>query len=216
MHLFRVLATSFLLFTSTGAVEALSYRVAALEDGRCSRRRDCTLVFVATGQIERREIQNLRKFVGEMNQRGAGPQAFVIDSEGGNLAGAFGLGLVLRRIGIPVIVGTVQEGRIGPGFCGSACVFALIGGRSRQVFPGSVVAVHAPQRMPADADLGGEELGETTAKSPREITRILMNYARMMGVDPALITLAMGVPPDERRVLTPAEIRRYRLAYIVK
>jgi hypothetical protein len=114
MHLFRVLVTSFLLASSTSSVEALSYRVAAIDSGRCGPKADCPLVFIATGEIERDEIENFRTFVGGLNQRAAGPRAFVIDSTGGNLAGAFGLGMVLRRIGIPVIVGSVRGGAIRP------------------------------------------------------------------------------------------------------
>ena len=216
MHLFRVLVSLFLLVSNTCAVQALSYRVTSLDVGRCDPSRDCPVVFVATGEIERNELQNFRSFVGGLNQRAAGPRAFVISSEGGNLAGAFALGHVLRRIDLPVIVGTVQDGVLGPGFCGSACVFALMGGRSRQVPPGSVVAVHAPRRVPERGQLGGRELSAATARGRRQITRILSDYARAMGVDPALITLMLSVPPDARRVLTQAEMRRFRLARIAK
>jgi hypothetical protein len=216
MHLFRVLVISFLLASSTCSVEALSYRVAPIDSGRCRSKVECPLVFVATGEIERNEIQNFRTFVGGLNQRAAGPRAFVIDSSGGNLAGAFGLGVVLRRIGIPVIVGRVRDGALGPGFCGSACIFALMGGRSRRVPPGSVVAVHAPERVPELGALGGPELSGATADSRRQITEILSDYARRMGVEPALITLTMSVPSEERRVLTPLELRRFRLVRIVK
>jgi hypothetical protein len=216
MHLFRVLVTSFLLASSTCSVEALSYRVAPIESGGCSSRAECPLAFIATGEIERKEIQNFRTFVGGLNQRAAGPRAFVIDSTGGNLAGAFGLGMVLRRIGIPVIVASLRDGALGPGFCGSACVFALMGGRSRQVPRGSVVAVHAPERVPERGALGGPELSGATADSRRQITKILSDYARRMGVDPALITLTMSVPAQARRALTPLELRRFRLTKIVK
>ena len=216
MHLFRVLVTSFFVLFSTCAVQALSYRVASLDDGRCGAKRDCALVFVASGEIERREIETFRTFVGELNQRGAGPRAFVIDSAGGNLAGAFGLGMVLRRIGIPVIVGTVREGRLAPGFCGSACIFALMGGRSRQVWPGSVVAVHAPERVPERDGPDPHEFSGSTFASRGQLTKVLADYARVMGVDPALIALTMSVPPETRRVLTTEEILRFRLAKITK
>ena len=216
MHLFRVFVTSLLLALSTNAVQALSYRVTRLDNGRCSRKNDCATVFVATGEIGRDELQSFREFVGSLNQRAAGPRAFVIDSAGGNLAGAFAMGLVLRRIGIPVIVGSVQDGKLAPGFCGSACVFVLMGGRTRQVAPGSVVAVHAPQEVPARGEHGGEELSLADAAHRQQITNILTGYARRNGVDPALITLTMSVPPDDRRPLTPAELRQFRLVVVAK
>jgi len=216
MHLFRVIVTSVLLAFNTNAVQALSYSLERLDNGRCSRRRDCPVVFVAKGEIERRELEGFRDFVGSLNQRAAAPRAFVIDSTGGNLACAFGLGIVLRRIGIPVIVAGVEGGKLGPGFCGSACVFALMGGRSRQVPNGSSVAVHAPQQVPELGQHGGEELSSSNASDRRQITRILTDYARRMDVDPALITLSMSVPPDEKRVLTANELRRFRLVVTAK
>jgi hypothetical protein len=213
MPLFRVIVASILLLViSAHPVQALSYRLERLGcDGR-----DCPSVFVARGEIERREVQDFRNFVGSLNQQSAAPRAFVIDSSGGNLAGAFGLGMVLRRIGIPVIVGSVEDGRLGPGFCGSACVYALMGGRSRQVPAGSTVAVHAPQRVPERGQHGGQELEPSTAANRRQITKILTDYARRMGVDPTLISLTMAVAPDAKRVLTANELRRFRLVVITK
>src|ERR671932_538164 len=125
MSLFRVIVTSLFLFgISANSVQALSYSLERLDSGRCGARRDCPVVFFAKGEIERREVENFRSFVGSLNQRAEAPRAFVIDSAGGNLAGAFGLGMVLRRIGVPVIVGRVEDGSLKPGFCGSACVYA--------------------------------------------------------------------------------------------
>jgi hypothetical protein len=216
MHLFRVLVTSSLILFSTCAAQALSYRVASLDDGRCGPRRNCPVVFVATGEIERREIDRFRSFVGGLNQRASGPRAVVIDSAGGNLAGAFALGLILRRIGVPVIVGSVRDGELEPGFCGSACIFALMGGRSRQVPPGSVVAVHAPERVPERDGPDSHEFSGSTFASRAQLIKVLADYARMMGVDPALIALTMSVPPDTRRELTAEEIRRFRLARTIK
>src|SRR5215208_6226315 len=173
MHLFRVIVTSVLLAFNTNAVQALSYSLERLDNGRCSRRRDCPVVFVAKGEIERRELEGFRHFVGSLNQRAAAPRAFVIDSAGGNLAGAFSLGIVLRRIGVPVIVAKLENGTLSPGFCGSACVFALMGGRSRQVPPGSTVAVHAPQQVPERGQHGGQELSPSNAANRRQIAKIL-------------------------------------------
>ena len=214
MPLFRVLATWLLFLASSSAVEALTYRVAPLEVGRCGARAPCPLVFVASGEIQRNEVQSFRGFVGTLNQRAAAPRAFIIDSPGGNLAGALGLGGVLRRIGLPVVVGTVRDKSITPAFCGSACVYVLMGGRSRRVPAGSTVAVHSLRRVPDGAE--GEGVSRTRSVTRRQVTRILENYARLMGVDPAVIALSMRVPVQAKRVLTPAELRRFGLSRIVK
>jgi hypothetical protein len=50
-----------------------------------------------------------------------------------------------------------------------------------------------------------------TSQDLRQVTRGLSQYSTLMGIDPALITLMMQVPPTSRRVLTTSEIRRFRL-----
>jgi hypothetical protein len=110
------------------------------------------------------------------------------------------------------VVGELRDGSIGRGFCGSACVFVLMGGRTRTVAPGSTVAVHSPRRVAASID--PEAVGSTELASGfrDQVLQGLTDYARGMGVDPALIRLSMTVPHHSRRVLTAAEIRRFRLA----
>ena len=117
------------------------------------------------------------------------------------------LGLAIRALGLNATVGGLREGGIGRGFCGSACVFVLMGGRTRNVAPGSIVAVHSPKRVVASiprrwARLSRTGLQEQGGFGPDGL-------CRAMGVDPALVRLSMTVPHTARRVLTAAEIRRF-------
>ena len=89
-----------------------------------------------------------------------------------------------------------------------------MGGRTRSVVPGSIVAVHSPKRVVASLD--PQDVGSTELRPgfKDRVVAGLVDYARAMGVDPALIRLSMTVPHTARRVLTAAEIRRFRLATI--
>ena len=40
----------------------------------------------------------------------------------------------------------------------------------------------------------------------------MRSYASQMGVDPGLVTLADSVPHESARLLTPGEVRRFRLS----
>ncbi len=210
MKSFRVLLSILLLAAGARAASALEYRLVAVDDGRCGFRGDCAAVVAATGEIGLDERDRFRSFVSALDGRAAAPQAFVIQSPGGNLAGAIQLGMALRQIGVPVVAGRVVSGGIGRGFCGSACVYVLMGGRSRRVSSGSVIAIHAPRR--AASTWQGGVVDDGTPEGRRMVAQLLSEYSRLMGVDPALIALTMRTPHEGRRVLSSAEIRRYGLA----
>jgi hypothetical protein len=214
MRLLRTaFAVSLLCSVSPGA-NALSYRLVSLDDGRCGYDRSCPLAVIATGEIGRDEFETFRAFAGSLPSGTRMPRDFIIHSAGGNVGGALKLGLAIRALGLNATVGGLREGGIGRGFCGSACVFVLMGGRTRNVAPGSIVAVHSPKRVVASLDpqeVGSTELGPAFRN---KVVSGLMDYARAMGVDPALVRLSMTVRHTARRVLTAAEIRRFRLAAI--
>ncbi|HEY8381685.1 MAG TPA: hypothetical protein VIL09_05990 [Microvirga sp.] len=193
------------------AASALTYRLAPIDDGRCGRAGACRTALVGVGDITEDEIERFRAFVSRMDPSVQSPRDFVIHSRGGNLGGAMKLGIVLRSIGLRAIAGTVADGSIQRGFCGSACVFVLMGGRTRHVAPGSVVAVHAPRRIGGEGREDSSRDVTASVDRRRYITGALSQYARVMGVDPALIHLSMTIPHESGRVLSAQEIRRFRL-----
>ncbi len=214
MRLLRIAFAACLLCSVSPDAKALSYRLVTLDDGRCGYDRSCPLAVVGTGEIGRDEFETFRSFAASLPAGTRMPRDFIIHSTGGNVGGALKLGLAIRALGLNATVGGIREGGVGRGFCGSACVFVLMGGRTRSVVPGSIVAVHSPKRVVASLDpqdVGSTELGPGFKD---RVVSGLVDYARAMGVDPALIRLSMTVPHTARRVLTPAEIRRFRLATI--
>ena len=193
--------------------QAMAYAVVPLDDGRCGAA--CPQAIYASGEIQFDEPQRLLSFV---QQVGDGlSRTLVIHSPGGNLAGALKLGQGLRRLGMNVVVASVgraADGRavLRPGRCASACVFVLMGGETRMVPDGSRIFVHSPRRAGFDQRdiVDGGFLEQPTR--PETVSAVLQHYARQMGIDPALVALADAVPHESARELTPAEIRRFRLA----
>jgi len=94
----------------------------------------------------------------------------------------------------------------------SACVYAMMGGVKRIVPAESQVGIHRMSR---------EEVGEGASRGPHPMMRAyasadmvaaLASYAAEMGVNPTVIRTAERISPDQIHILSPAELRRWRVA----
>ena len=194
-----------------GAASALSYSVVSVGGDRGA--------IVADGSIEQNEGQRFREFVLSAASRGAVPTTVLIHSPGGYAYGGFELGLYLRQLGFGVIVAAVRKDSatgspvLLPGRCASACVLAMMGGRRRVVPDASRIYVHRHRTL--DTAENRDALPPALMEPGRGSERLvdgMRAYATMMGVDPSLITLADSVPHESARLLTPGEVRRFRLS----
>jgi hypothetical protein len=94
------------------------------------------------------------------------------------------------------------------GQCNSACVYALMGGKIRQVLPGASLGVHSAKtvRIRADGTIkpvaGKEHIGKST-------TAQLRSYVGEMGIDVAIFGVIDQVPFEKIRVLSRDEIARF-------
>jgi len=194
---------------------AMSYGLTAIEDGRCTA--DCPLAIVARGRIDEQESERLLAFLQRVGSSTGIPRNFVVSSQGGDLKGALVLGTVLRQLGVRTVVGSVAPSPVGgrsilmPGVCGSACVFVLMAGIDRHVLPGSQVAVHSPQVIVSGQGQSFVLEGALSRRVIRRVEPVMHSYARQMGVDPAIVSLANRVPHETRHTLTPSELSRFRL-----
>jgi hypothetical protein len=209
------LLVSLLSVVASAPASAMGYALVRFDDGRCSR--SCPQAIFAAGTIELDEPRRLLAFAESVAARGSIPANLILHSPGGNLAGALALGQGVRRLGMRTIVASLapagpERGALRPGRCASACVFVLMGGRSRVVPNGSRVIVHSPRRIGGgQRDIVGSGTIDRVGR-PESIAPALEGYARAMGVDPALIGLSYTVPNSSARELTRAEIVRFRLA----
>ena len=213
-----LLALTLSLVALSGSASAMTYRLARFDDGRCVER--CPQAIVAEGTVQVDEPRRLAAFAARAGAAtGTVPSTLLLHSPGGNLAGALRLGYGLRKLGLRTVVARVGRGpgggpRLGTGVCASACVLVLMGGQERLVPAGSRVAVHAAKRA---GGLTRDILGSGTIDPQVDegsVLGLLHRYARDMGVDPALMSLAQSVPHESARLLSPAEISRFRLASV--
>ena len=204
----RALLCGLALLASYSDAAAMAYGLVSFPDG--------TTAVVAQGRIELNEAGRLLAGLQLVARGGHAPRTLIISSPGGSMVGALHLGEIVRRLGLQTSVGRIAinssgQREVTSGLCGSACMYVLMGGVSRTIRPGSVVAVHSPE---ISVTAGGRRYiidPMTTRRVVRGTEPILRSYARHMGVDPNLISVAHGVPHHGARVLTPSEISRLGL-----
>jgi hypothetical protein len=210
----KLLLAFALLAAAFSPASAMTYRLAMFDDGRCTN--VCPRAIAAEGTIQLDEPQRLADFIRQYAGAGV-PRVLLLHSPGGNVAGALKLGLGLRRLGIRTVVARVGQTSsgapaLGTAVCASACVFALMGGPSRVVPSGSRIVVHAARNYGGlTRDPSGAGYIEAHS-DPAVVMSLLQQYAGAMGVNPAFVGLTQSVPHESARVLTNAEVRRFRLA----
>ena len=228
MRVFRrsSLTIAFLAVLSAPAAADMSFRAVTLEEPSLCKPQ-CPTLILAEGEITRASAQSFVEFVRRQlpaRGRGLGNVVFV-DSPGGSVTGSMSLGTVWRRLGTTVIVARPEVGqpgwlasentstsRVRASRCFSACVYALMGATRRIVPEGSRVGVHQSHKIDLMRDPSGSGPSIRELHGSDEPTAALRAYARVMGVDSALIELAQRTPPQDFRILTANEIRRFRLS----
>ena len=193
---------------------AMSFRLAKLEARGCGAR--CPRVIVAEGVIEEDTPEEFVAFLSSVADTSNLRDVVVLDSPGGRVVASMRLGAALRKLRASVIIARFGDGddQEPPtaGQCMSACVYAMMGGVKRIVPPESRLGIHRmssqengvlPSRVFAPA---------ARTYASEDMVSALANYAAQMGVNPTVIRLAERIPPEEIRIVSPAELRRWRLA----
>ncbi len=168
----------------------MQFHVERLDDPSCGAK--CPQVFVADGVIEPDTplafVEFARGAVITPGVRGV----VLINSPGGNVLASMELGAEFRKLGE----------------CVSACVYALMGAVRRVAPSISRIALHRMSVMQRDGFFGPESrrLADT------DLVQLVARYAQRMGVDPAVVLTAESQSPDNIHVLSPREMRRWRLA----
>lgn len=180
-------------------------------------RNKCPEAIAAEGEITERTPDAFLQFVTEHSRDRNLHSVVLLHSPGGRVIASMQFGMALRKIGAAAIVARVgagadgHGGRVSPARCYSACVYALMGARKRVVPPLSQVGIHRMFMLEA---LRNEETGvmlNRTYATDSLVTR-LSDYADQMGVSNELVWTAERINPDRIHILTPRELRRWRLA----
>lgn len=132
--------------------------------------------------------------------RGAKEVWLNLDSEGGDIDAAMGIGSILRK----------HDGIVRTGKCYSACVLIVAGGVIRVGADGltePVIGVHRmffPELPPG--------LTQTQVKSRYDVQlNRVRSYLTKMDVSPELLSFMQSIDPSDIHFLTPEELNRYGL-----
>ena len=179
----------------------------------------CAQMIGAEGEIRNDTPRKFLEFVAAHLEDPRVRSIVFLHSPGGGVDASMQLGRMVRKTGVLAVVARIAPAEAGQGpavnlpgaKCFSACVYALMGAKKRVVPPSSLVGIH---RMFFYDDAGGSVPGEAGGKrtygSPRFVAQ-LADYARAMGVSRDLIYTAEKVDPDHIHIVTPKELRRWRL-----
>lgn len=198
------------------SAQDMSFRLVSVGDrAKCGD--TCPVVISAEGEITNETPNAFLSFVeGNVGSNNLHAVVF-INSPGGKVVASMELGKILRRIGAAAIVGRVDPGaRNGmsefvAARCLSACVYALMGAKKRVIPPQSLVGIHRMFTYVDAADPDSSMVVRYRRYDNGEMAAVLSRYTGMMGVSPALITMAEHVSSDRIHIMTRAEIAHFRL-----
>lgn len=210
------------LMASAGA-RAMEFSTVALE-GACTSSQ-CPRAVVAEGEINREAPAEFARFLRQQLQTPGLHAIVFLNSPGGNVESALQFGSLLHNAGAAVVVGRPtalpgaaggKKGRVGkigvlPGHCASACVYSLMGARKRVVPNGAKVGVHRMSARLWGQDPAGGGVRNTRVFAGEQEIDALRSYVAKVGGSQELISLAESIPHDRIRMLSGAEVRKYRL-----
>ena len=152
-----------------------------------------------TGQITPEDLQIIKQITeSQLTKKGGYTQYnFCLDSRGGDLAAAIGIGKEFRRMNAGAIV-------LHPALCFSSCVFVLAGAVDRSIF-GSV-GIHRPYAVSTDA-----KSYEMEQAKYRRMAVLAKTYLAEMNFPERLFDAMNSVPSHRVKILSPAELQDYGL-----
>jgi hypothetical protein len=217
---------------ATSLPPSMVFFVAQGDDNSCGP--GCSAWIGADGAIDAGAAGRLRALLNRLGDR---KLPIYFHSPGGSVEGSLAIGRLMRARGLTAgVAWTVPQGcdsrqareeacdrikRSGRDLpaqldtartmCFSACVYAIVGAAVRDIAPGARLGIHSSSFSFADRD---EHI-----KPPPRVMRetIEASYARLgryfteMGIDPALVAAAREISNDRIRVLTRAEIWRFKI-----
>ena len=210
------LALSLGLGAGASPASALTFKLVSM-GGACGAR--CPQVISAEGEIDRSSAEEFISFLRGAVDSDRLRNVVFINSPGGNVIGAIKLGTVFRKAGTAVVVaqardgqGLAQDATFLSAECLSACVYAIMGGKTRVVPPQSRLGVHRTSSFRfVGKDPAGADPGYQRIPTPDALLKALADYTQKMGVSREVLSVAQSAPSNSIRVLTRSEVSRWRL-----
>ena len=195
----------------------MSFRRASFMEGQGCRGNDCASVIVAEGRMTRETPRQFAEFVKAQAKVGPTRNVVMMSSPGGHVGGSIAMGLMLRSLGSTVLVAkadTTADGTISnmqPARCYSACAYTIMGAKRRIVPTGSQIGIHRMHSFGNASDPTRETQGTRYLTAGQNEVGLLKKYVSGVGIDPKVVDLAETISPDDIRVLSVDEMRRFRM-----
>jgi hypothetical protein len=210
----------------------ISFTVVQGQPGACGP--GCDRWIAAEGKIDNAAAVRFRKFIRRL---GDVRLPIYLNSPGGNLEQALGIGNILREKKLVARVGRTMVGECGfeaqdsdvcvrlrqsgrelhgevwlrNAQCNSACPYLIIGAVTREIAPEASLAVHSPHVILNFT--GGVPTREIRTQALQQALsradRLVAAYLKRMGVDAGLLAVARSVRFEDMHVLTREEIARF-------
>lgn len=120
---------------------------------------------------------------------------FYLNSEGGDIEAAIGIGRQLRRIGATTLMWEGAQ-------CVSACVFVLAGA-TRRILAGRI-GIHRPYSVRTD-----QRRYDAIQQDQRRLAKLAKDYLEDVNVSPSLYDAMVRIPPEKMRLLSRADLDLY-------
>ena len=190
----------------------------------------CSEWIVVEGRLDVGSAQRLRTF---LKKQPSSRKIIYFNVSGGLLDESFSIGRLLRgrgmiaRVGRTSIkgceadtsncAGLIKSGREleatvlkNPGECSSACLFAILGARFREVEPDAVLRIHAGRVILLNKYPEGSKAQTDAVAASKAIDgKLIKSYLTEMGVPTSFYGEIEKVPYDSPRRLTPEEIVKF-------
>ena len=183
----------------------------------------------AEGSITYGTAARLRTFL----KRNSGTRLIYFHSPGGLTTESVAMGRLLRERGMTARVartivqgcdgdsaqclrrkGSGQTSRLTSVFaqCNSACVYAIVGARLREIAEEAHVGVHASKTVVIGKLPKGVQVpAQMRARFREENQQLIRRYLIEMGIQPSLLAAAEKIPSDSIRALTREELVRFNI-----
>ncbi|MGV1792466.1 hypothetical protein [Rhizobium sp. A37_96] len=178
-----------LTLVAQDATARLSYEVQSLKDG--------SKFIMVSGQFEADD--DLGIFRSKVLSSHAYSVSFF--SGGGNVYKAMEFGRLIRSLGLQTVAARGSE-------CASACSLSFMGGVTRYAEPGAI-GVHKS----SFGDTSGMNVEDAVAAIQQQTADVIA-YMSEMGVDPALLQLALKYDSNDIRYLSSSEMTKFRVTTV--
>jgi hypothetical protein len=160
----------------------------------------CGGLIGVVGTIEKGDTNKLQNFLIDLKKKcsSLGVTKVMFHSKGGDVDEAIKMGLLIRSNELWTEIDSAYN-------CFSACILAFSGGVVRDAH--GKMGVHRPYFSALEANLSIKDI-----KNKRnEMSIFIKNYLNEMDINESLLDEMMATPPEEMKILSPEELKYYRI-----